>query len=166
MPHSVPVSDLMVHRNEWPQLRAGTAVKDAVKTLRILTYEKKITHGHSTPLVLDDTYTLLGMIRLIDLLKSIRHLCDTGDEPCELGKAETPVSQLVVPFPTSVEPEDSILKALDIMMDNGISLIPVMKNGKLLGMLQLADVFNKVAAILFDEEIPDDRGWIAHYVHL
>jgi hypothetical protein len=52
------------------------------------------------------------------------------------------------------------------MMDNGISLIPVMKHGKLVGMLQLADVFNRVAAILFDEEIPNDRGWIARYVHL
>ena len=166
MPHSVPVSDLMIHRNEWPQLRAGTSVKDAVKILRILTSDNKIVHGHSTPLVLDDNYTLLGMIRLIDLLKSIRHLCDTGEEPCELGKAEAPVSELVVPFPASVEPEDSILKALDIMMDSGISLMPVMQNGKLVGMIQLSDVFNKVAALLFDKEIPDDRGWMTHYLHL
>jgi hypothetical protein len=58
MPHSVPVLKLMVPRNEWPQLRADATVGEAIEMLRIITEDKKLEHGHSTPLVLDDTYHL------------------------------------------------------------------------------------------------------------
>ncbi|MEW6530660.1 MAG: CBS domain-containing protein [Thermodesulfobacteriota bacterium] len=166
MPHSVPVSEVMIHRNEWPQFRASTSVKDAIKILRILTEDEKLTHGHSTPLVLDDDYNLLGLIRLTDLLKSVRHLCGPAGEPCELGEAAKPVSELVIPFPATVSPDDSILKALDIMMDHGVSLVPVMKDGKLQGMIKLSDIFNTVAALLFDEEEPEGRSWISEHLHL
>ncbi len=165
MPHSVPVSKLMIHRNEWPQLRAGTTVKDAIKILRIITEEQKMVHGHSTPLVLDDDYNLLGLIRLTDLLRSVRHLCRPGEGPCDLGQAVNPVSDLVIPFPATVSPDDSILDALDIMTNHGVSLVPVMKDGKLQGLIKLADVFNTVAALLFDEEEQRETGWIYGHLH-
>lgn len=156
MPHSVPVSRLMIDRNAWPQLRASTKVKDAMGILRIQSEDEKITHGHSTPLVLDDQYHLLGLITLVDLLKSVRHLCDQTDEPCELGKADRPVSELVKPFPATVTPEDSIMAALDIILKSGISMVPVEREGKFVGMVKLADVFNTLAALLFDEEAPEE----------
>jgi len=156
----------MVHRNEWPQLRSGTTIKNAIRILRILTEEKKLEHGHSTPLVLDDDYNLLGMIRLIDLLRNVRHLCEAEDKACDLGKAVNPVSDLVIPFPDSVSPDDSILDALDIMTNHGVSQVPVLKDGKLQGIIQLADVFDTVAALLFDEEEPEGRGWVKEFLHL
>ena len=98
MPGSVPVRDLMINRNEWPQLRAGTPIRNAVRILRILSEERKILHGHSTPLVLDDDYNLLGIMRLTDLLRNIRHLCDDPDKACNLDEATGPVSELVIPY--------------------------------------------------------------------
>ena len=62
MPHSMPVSKLMINRNEWPQLRADTDIRTAIKILRIVTEEKKLEHGHSTPLILDENYNLLGFV--------------------------------------------------------------------------------------------------------
>jgi CBS domain-containing protein len=165
MPHSIPVSKIMIHRNEWPQLRAETTVKDAIKILRILTEDQKLAQGHSTPLVLDDDYNLMGLIRLTDLLRSVRHLCENEDEACELGKAISPISDLVIPFPDTLEPEDSVLKALDIMTNHGVSLVPVLKDGKLKGMIKLSDIFDTVAALLFDEEIPSGRSWMKDFVH-
>lgn len=165
MPHSVPVSKLMIHRNEWPQLRAETQVKDAIRILRILSEDEKMIRGHSTPLVLDDDYNLLGFIRLTDLLRSIRHLCNKEDEACELGKAVRPISDIVIPFDATVGPDDSILEALDIMTNRGVSLLPVMEDGKLLGLIRLGDIFNKVAALLFDEEEPSGGSWISRYLH-
>jgi CBS-domain-containing membrane protein len=108
-------------------------------------------------LVFDDNYKLLGFVHLTDLLKNIRHLCDKADEPCDLGKATTPLSELVVPFAGSVEPEDSIVKALDIMMDHDVSLVPVIKDDRLEGLIKLSDIFNTVAALLFDEQDPEER---------
>ena len=165
MPHSVPVSKLMIHRNEWPQLRAETQIKDAIRILRILSEDKKLVRGHSTPLVLDDDYNLLGFIKLTDLLRSIRHLCNKEDEACELGKAIRPISDIVIPFTATVEPETSILEALDIMTNSGAGLLPVMKDGRLQGLIRLGDIFNQVAALLFDAEEPPERSWITRYLH-
>jgi len=157
MPHSMPVSKLMINRSEWPQLRADTDVRTAIKILRIVTEDKKLEHGHSTPLVLDDNYNLLGFVHLTDLLKSVRHLCEKTDRPSELDHADNPLRDLVIPFEGSVQEDDSILKALDIMLDNDVSLVPVIKDGKLQGIVNLSDIFNTVAALLFDEQDPDER---------
>jgi CBS domain-containing protein len=155
----------MIKRNEWPQLRAGTPIRNAVRVLRILSEEKKIVHGHSTPLVLDDDYNLLGMIRLTDLLRSIRHLCEDPDKACNLDEAISPVSSLVIPFTGRVSPDDSILDALDIMTNTGVSLVPVIENEKLVGLVKLSDIFDKVTAILFDEPDSEERSWITQYLH-
>lgn len=165
MPHSVPVSKVMIPSSEWPQFRANTPVSTAIKILRILSEDEKLEHGHSTPLVLDDDYKPLGLIRLVDLLKNVRHLCEQTGKPAELGAATTPVKDLVIPFAGSVEPEDSILKALDIMMDHGVSLVAVTKDGKLNGMVKLSDIFNTVASLLFDEEDPEKRSQIMKHLH-
>ena len=164
MPHSVPVSKVMIHRNQWPQFRASTTIKDAIRILRILSEDKKLQHGHDTPLVLDDSYNLLGYIQLTDLLRSVRHLCEDSDKACELGQAINPVSDLVKEFTHHVAPEDSILDALDIMTNDGIPLVPVIVNGKLKGLVKLSDTFNTVAHLLFDEEA-EDQGWFMNWLH-
>lgn len=157
MPHSVPVSKLMIPRNEWPQLRAATTIRDAIKALRIVTEDRKLEHGYSAPVVLDDDYNLLGFVHLSDLLRSVQPYCLNPDGPCELDKVTMPLGELVVPFAGTVEENESILKALDIMMNHGVSLVPVMGNGKFKGLIKLSDIFNTVAALLFDEQDPDER---------
>ncbi len=157
MPHSVPVSKLMTPSSLWPLLRADADVTVAIKILRIFSEDEKLEHGHSTPLVLDDDYNLLGFVHLTDLLKSIRHLWDKTEAQGDLDKATIPLKDLVIPFAGWVGPNDSILKALDIMLDHGVSVVPVMSDHKLQGVVKLGDIFNTVAALLFDKEIPAER---------
>lgn len=158
MPQSIPASELMIPRKEWPQLRADLNVSTAIKILRIVTEEKKLEHGHSTPLVLDEKYNLLGFVHLIDLLNSVRHVWENSAQSNQRDRSSTTLGDLVISFVGTIEPEDSILKALDIMMYHRVSLVPVMKEGKLLGILKLSDIFSKVAALLFDEKDPEERG--------
>ncbi|MEW6351697.1 MAG: CBS domain-containing protein [Thermodesulfobacteriota bacterium] len=157
MPHSVPVKKLMIPVKEWPQLRVDLNVGTAIKILRIISEERKLEHGHSTPLVFDEQYNLVGFVHLVDLLKAIRHTCDRPNEPCDLTRVTATIKDLVVPFAESVKEDDTILKALDVMMDHRVSLVPVMRNGKVLGIVKLADIFNTVAGLLFDEQDPDER---------
>ena len=42
-------------------------------------------------------------------------------------------------------------------MDHNVSQVPVMENGKIQGMVKLSDIFNTVAALLFDEQDPEER---------
>ena len=165
MPYSVPVSKLMIPRNEWPQLRAETTVGDAIKVLRIVNEDRMLEHGHSTPLVLDENYDLLGFVHLSDLLKSVRQFCLQLDRPCELDKATTPLRELVVPFAGTVAENDSIIRALDIMMDRCVSLVPVMGEGKLRGLVQLSDIFSTLATLLFDVQDLEERGRLVKHLH-
>jgi CBS domain-containing protein len=165
MPHSVPVSKLMTKPGEWPQIRSKTLIKDAIRILRILTEERKIERGH-IPLVFDDDYNLLGLVRLTDLLRSVRHLCESDDKACDLGRAINPVEELVIPFPDKVRPDDSILVAIDIMTNHGVQIVPVMDDGKLKGLVKLSDIFDEVAALLFDVDEPSGTDWISDYLHI
>jgi CBS domain-containing protein len=166
MPHSVSVSKLMIPPNKWPQLRADADVSTAIKILRIISEDQKLEHGHSTPVVMDEDFRLLGFVHLVDLLKAVRPLCDKNDQPCDLGRATTPLRDLVVPFAASVGPEDSILQALDIMMDHGVSLVPVLVQDKLRGIVKLSDIFSTVSGLLFDETDPDERRKLMRDHHL
>jgi predicted transcriptional regulator len=95
----------------------------------------------------------------------VRHLCVKTDEPCEISKADMPLREIVTRFAGSVTSQDSILKALDIMMDNDVSLVPVMKDGKLEGIIKLGDIFNTVSALLFDEQNPTERSRLLDEYH-
>jgi CBS domain-containing protein len=155
MPHSVPVSKLMTPPGQWPLIRSDADVYTAIRILRIMTEDDKLEHGHS-PLIMDESFNLLGFVHLTDLLKAIKPLwaneAKKDQVPCP-----PPVKDLVIPFAGSVSPEDSILKALDIMMEHTVSMAPVMKDGKLAGMIRLSDIFNEVAALLFDDDDPNER---------
>ncbi len=166
MPHSVPVSQLMISPNEWPLLSVDADVESAIKILRINTEDSKLLQGHSTPLALDSEYKLLGFVHLIDLLRAIKPLCQVSDAPCEIEKATMPLGELVVPFRGQVEANDSIMTALDIMMEHRISLIPVLKEKKLVGIIKLSDIFNKVASLLFDKDIIDQQEMLMRRFHL
>lgn len=166
MPHSVPVSKLMISPKEWPLLLADADVESAIKILRINTEDSKLLQGHSTPLVVDSQYNLLGFVHLIDLLRIIKPLCQVTDAPCELEKATMPVREIVVPFAGSVAADDSIMKALDIMMEHRVALIPVLKNQRLVGIIKLSDIFNTVASLLFDKDIVDQHEMLMKRFHL
>jgi signal-transduction protein with cAMP-binding, CBS, and nucleotidyltransferase domain len=134
--------------------------------LRILSEDEKLEQGRSTHLVFDNDYNLIGIIRLTDLLQNVRHLCDRKEGLCDLGDAVRPIRDIVKPFPGHVSPTDSILKALDIMIDNSVTLVPVQQDGKLVGMLKLGDIFNSISAILFDDENPMERSRIMKFLHI
>jgi CBS domain-containing protein len=166
MPHSVPVSEVMTLPNKWPQIRGDADVYTAIRLLRIITEDEKLVHGHS-PLIMDENFNLLGFVHLTDLLKSIKHLWEKGEVDSRQGESKYPsVKDLVVPFVGSVEGGDSILKALDIMTEYNVSMVPVMKSGKLEGMIRLSDIFNTVAGLLFDEEDPEEKHRLLRDYHV
>lgn len=166
MPHSVPVSKLMKRPSSWPMLRGEAGVEQAIKVLRIVSEDKKIEHGHSTPLVLDGHGQLIGFVHLLDLLSSLRPLCEKPNEPCELDRATTPIQELATKFEGAVTSQDSVLKALDLMLEKRVSLIPVIDEGKVTGIVQLSDIFGMVAAALFDEQNPEERRALVRRYHL
>jgi CBS domain-containing protein len=166
MPHSIPVSRVMTPPHKWPQIRGGTDVYTAIKLLRIMTEDEKLEHGHS-PLIMDENFNLIGFVHLTDLLRSVRQLWEENGEASQGKESQYPrIKDLAIPFVGAVHPEDGILKALDIMMEQNVSMVPVKRNGRLEGMIKLSDIFNIVAGLLFDEQDPEEKQRILRDYHV
>lgn len=166
MPHSVPVSKVMTPPHQWPRIRSEIDVYTAIKLLRIITEDEKLEHGHY-PLIMDEEFNLIGFVHLTDLLKSIRHLWEQKGKAVHGEDPEYPlIKELVVPFVGSVRQEDSILYALDIMLEHKVSMLPVLKEGRLEGMIKLSDIFNTVAGLLFDDQDPEEKRKMLKNYHV
>ena len=50
-------------------------------------------------------------------------------------------------------------------MDHCVSLLPVMGEGKLKGLVQLSDIFSTVATLLFDVQDIEERGRLVKHYH-
>jgi hypothetical protein len=44
--------------------------------------------------------------------------------------------------------------------------VPVMEDGKLVGIIKLSDLFNEIAALLFDEMEPEERQRLLRDFHV
>lgn len=67
----------------------------------------------------------------------------------------TPVKEIMTPNPLTVEPEDLVIKASTIMMQNNVRSLPVVKDNDVLGVITTTHLVrnNKVQAIFLIEKI-------------
>jgi len=63
-------------------------------------------------------------------------------------QANRPVGDVLRPIPTSLGPEDQIMKAVYEMVSLNQSLIPVVQEDKVIGVLRSVDVFHDLALLL------------------
>ncbi len=64
------------------------------------------------------------------------------------AQAGRPVGDVLRPIPTSLGPEDQVMKAVYEMVSLNQSLIPVVEDDKVIGVLRSVDVFHELALLL------------------
>ncbi|MFC1562411.1 CBS domain-containing protein, partial [candidate division KSB1 bacterium] len=62
--------------------------------------------------------------------------------------AETPISEVVTADIITVDYDAHLLTAIHKMVQNDITLLPVMNKGKVVGIVRSVDVFNEIAKII------------------
>ncbi|MFO8058320.1 MAG: CBS domain-containing protein [bacterium] len=71
-------------------------------------------------------------------------------------RAKRQVSDVMLPANVTVEAETHFLKAVYEMVDNNLSLLPVMKGGKVIGVLRSVEVFHEISHMVLDPpDIPE-----------
>jgi CBS domain-containing protein len=101
-----------------------TSVTDVVKVLA----EKRI----GAVLVIDAADKLIGILSERDIVRTLsKHAEDTF--------AMT-ASQLMTPNPTVTSPHNTVAEAMEIMSDGRFRHLPVVDNGKLIGLVSIGDV--------------------------
>jgi CBS domain-containing protein len=112
-------------------------------------------------MVVDDEDNFIGVLSEGDILRTalpdIGEILDEGgtlDDAFQIfmekGKllAELPIAPLLIREPIMVDPDNHIAQAATILVDKEIRLLPVVKEGKLVGTISRADVCRAVVGTL------------------
>lgn len=174
MPHKRKVREIMIPLKKYPHIPQWFTLRQAVAIVRESAFEGAGAFEPRTVLVFDEKHQLVGILTLRDLLKGLEPgfyrerqliLSDPTYKIIEgelLGpgmkrQAEKPVSEVMSPVKVSVKADDSLVKAIFLMVNEKVGMMPVLEEGKVVGIVRLTDIFLQVSqAILeqIDGELP------------
>jgi acetoin utilization protein AcuB len=116
-------------------VRLGTSVLELVRMF----HAKGFRH---LPVV-DDRGRLVGILSDRDVLRSLG-----PDAPDKEALAAIPAADLMSTDLVTVGPEDSLVTAVKLLLDHGISSLPVLTDGVLVGILTTTDLYLTLQILL------------------
>ncbi|HXV75010.1 MAG TPA: CBS domain-containing protein [Candidatus Polarisedimenticolaceae bacterium] len=93
----------------------------------------------------DNRHRLIGLVSYRSLLS---HFAKQGTRQADRHVA---VSRLMKRDPITISPDQSILDAITTMRENKIAALPVVKDGRLLGIITERDFMNMAAELLYEQ---------------
>ena len=166
--------DLMIPLDKYPHIPYWFTLRQAMAEFENSSLD--INGQISLPriiLVFDEKYQLMGMARRRDILRGLepkflasqsykhpKKLFDVGVDPnlSEMShdkllkilkeRAETRVSEVMIPIMETVEYDDHIMKVIYEMVSNDLALLPVMQEGSVAGVVRSVDIFHEVARLI------------------
>jgi len=164
----------MIPLDEYPHIPYWFTLRQATSELD--KSEIQIGGRKSLPrviLIFDEQYRLMGMARRRDIMRGLepefllgrpiearKTLFDVKVDPnlSELSydkllqgmrrQAERPISDVMRPIVATVDFDDHLVKIIYEMVDRGLSLLPVLKEAKVAGVVRSVDAFREVAEFL------------------
>ena len=154
MPNETKVKDLMIPLEDYPHIPYWFTLRQAMAIVREASIKFEGSFEPRAVLVFDEKYQLMGILTLRDIIKGLepRFLKDSGlikadpsltvligdlFGPGLKEASQKPVSEVMSPIKVTVNAEDPISKALYLMIQENVSLIPVMQGGKVGKLLDL-----------------------------
>jgi len=119
---------------------------ELVDMVAFMMERKQIRHV----LVEDDAHSLVGLVSYRSVLRLMAEGFDSSADEAP------PVKDIMEREPTSVAPETSTLEAMDLMRQRKVSCLPVVSEGKLVGIVSETD-FMPLAYELLQEKLGGDR---------
>jgi CBS-domain-containing membrane protein len=166
--------DIMIPLDEYPHLPYWFTLRQA--TVELEKSEVEIDGRKSLPravLIFDEKYQLMGMARRRDIMRGLepeflmgrpvesrKTLFDVKVDPnlSEFSydkllkgirrQAERPIGDVMRPILATVDFEDHLVKVIYEMVDRGLSILPVLKEGRVVGVVRSVDAFREIADIL------------------
>jgi CBS domain-containing protein len=175
MMNEKPIHEIMVPLDEYPCIAETHTLRQAIAemtTVQIL--RKQQATLARVALVFDESLTeLRGLLRRRDIMRGLEPRFLRGDslqyerkffsveiDPnlAELSsdkmlarmreRADRPVRDFMIPIQATIDGEEHLMKAIYEMVDQNTSLLPVLKGGKVVGVVRSVDVLNEIAAII------------------
>ncbi|MBM3359040.1 MAG: CBS domain-containing protein [Betaproteobacteria bacterium] len=168
---TMTVAEYMLPIERFPHLDARSTIRAAISTIRS-GFTAAGTFGFRNALVVDDQGALVGTVSMPVVLRGLAPVAlrkpmkdiqwsftsdRTGPEELfwdrvlagEAGEAaEQPVGEVARPVPATVSPRDSLSRALTLILVHEVPLLPVVDEGRVVGVIRLVDIFNLVAGVI------------------
>jgi len=168
------VGDIMVPLKEYPCLPQTLTLRDAIKEMAVQILRKEQATLPRVALVFDEHFgELLGMLRRRDIMRGLeprfmvsgslgyrRKLFNSEIDPnlSELSfdkfvagirkRADRLVEEFMIPIKATIDYDDHIMKAICEMVDQNTSLLPVLKDDSIVGVVRSVDVLSEIALIV------------------
>ena len=168
------VSDIMVPLEEYPRIRDTLTLRDAIAEMAVQIRSRERLSLPRVALVFDDDLEeLRGLLRRRDIMRGLeprflvtgsldyrRKLFNVKADPhlSELPfekmiahmrkRAERLVRDYTTPIQATIGHDERISTAMCEMVDKDTSLLPVLKDGSVVGVLRSVDVLGEVALLL------------------
>jgi CBS domain-containing protein len=168
MPHKKKVREVMIPLKKYPHIPHWFNLRQAVAIVRETSFECAGAFEPRTLLVFDEKHKLVGILTLRDLLKGLepgfyreRQLIlsdptfkiEEGEllGPGMRKQAGKPVSEVMGPVKVSIKADESLAKAIFVMVQENVGMMPVMEEDQVVGMVRLTDLFMEVSQAILDE---------------
>jgi len=166
--------EIMIPLDMYPHVPYWYSLREVIAVMERSAFE--INGRQSLPrvvLVFDEQYRLLGLARRRDVLRGLepkflsdkslpyrKKLFDVNIDPnlSEMSydkmlggiqqQAERAVSEVMIPTKMTVNHDDHILKVIYELVDTNVSLIPVLKDGRVVGVVRTVEVLDEMAKLL------------------
>jgi len=172
MPYKKKVREAMISLKDYPHIPHWFNLRQAVAIVRESAIKFAGVFEPRVVLVFNEKYQIVGLLTLRDLLKGLEpgFLKESelvkvdpalavvmGDlfGPGMRKQAERPVSEVMGPIKVSVQAEDSMVKALFLMIHENVGMMPVMEDNRVLGMVRLTDLFLEVSQAILEKTAPE-----------
>lgn len=171
MAYKKKVREMMIPLQDYPHIPYWFTLGQAVALVRASALEHAGTFEPRMVLVFDEKYQIVGILTLRDILKGLEpaflkesDLVKTdptlalvmGDlfGPDMEKQAQRPVSEVMSPVKVSVNADDSLAKALFLMVKENVGMMPVMDEHRVAGMVRLTDLFLEVSQAILEKTTP------------
>jgi len=168
--------ELMIPLDSYPHVPYWFSLRQAMAVMeKSQVYHD--THGRQSPsrfvLVFDEAYKLLGITRRRDILRGLElHFLtptrsdepkkpsdqETDSRPPEISsdkliegireQAERPVSDVMLPIQATVDHDDPIMKVISKMVGHNVSMLPVLQENRVVGVIRSVEVFHEIANLI------------------
>lgn len=166
--------DILIPIDKYPHIPYWFTLRQAVAAME--KSEIEVEGRKSLPralLVFNEQYQLLGIVRRRDILRGLEPKflrtmpapnrkqffeieADADLIEMSMGKinkaiqeqADQPVSEVMQPIVTTIDVDDPIAKIVYKMVGGDQTLLPVLKDQKIIGVIRSVDVFHEIAKML------------------
>ncbi|UCD66609.1 MAG: CBS domain-containing protein [Deltaproteobacteria bacterium] len=129
-------------------MTAEVFVLHATQTLELVRSLMRIKHVRHVPIVEPDN-TFVGLMTHRDLLaQTISHLAEVDDEEQEYLDRHIHIMNIMKTDVLTVDPELDVCQAITLLLEHKYGCLPVVSDGKLVGIVTEADFLNLTLGLL------------------